>query len=458
MEVIVAKRATKMEYPVTVLGGGVAGAVSALACARNGVKVLLVERSDFLGGVAVSGLGLLGFKDRAGHTIIGGIAKELVEELRRQNATLGENYCPILTSLTPIDPNVMRLIIMNKCSEAGIEILLHTEVINAEIEDGRVKAAILHGKGHFYKVQSQVFIDATGDGDFAYLCGAHYQLGNGEGEIQAGSMIFSMVGVNLDETLAYLEIHPEEATTPEGYEVSSSVDFYKNAHGYNLLGFGGVIKKAAVDGAYHVPRDRFSMITQPNCGIVTINNTRAMNFNGSNPISLTEGTLKCYQQIEELVRFIPKYIPGYQNSSISMIAPQMGVRDSRRFRGLTTLCYEDVKQGVIPPDTVALGGYNVDIHHGSDEEGDLQIITSAYGIPYGCLVSSDFDNLMYSGRIISVDWITFSSSRVMATIAAIGEACGTAAAQAISTGVAPSCLPVDILRCTLLKNGAILNI
>ena len=105
------KTAQAVRCDVAVLGGGVSGVVAALAAARQGAHVLLVEREDFLGGVLVSGLGTLGFKDRAGNTVIGGIAQEIVDRLGRMHGTLGHNPCPVLNSLTPVNAALVRLLL-----------------------------------------------------------------------------------------------------------------------------------------------------------------------------------------------------------------------------------------------------------------------------------------------------------------------------------------------------------
>ena len=73
---------------IAVLGGGVSGVTAAIAAARQKKRVIIIEQGDFLGGVSVSGLGLLGFQDREGNTIVGGIAQELIDRLKTLHGTL----------------------------------------------------------------------------------------------------------------------------------------------------------------------------------------------------------------------------------------------------------------------------------------------------------------------------------------------------------------------------------
>lgn len=446
-------------YDVAVLGGGTSGVAAALSAARNGAKTLLVERNQFLGGTMASGLSLLGFQDRQGRAVVGGIAQELVDALQETDDTLGHNHCPILNSLTPINAAMMQLRLVQKCREAGVSLLFSCEACRARVEQGRLKAVTVVGKGHSYDIEASVFIDATGDGDVGAMAGVPYIKGSETGEIQPASLIFSLSGVKRAPLLDYLDQHPEEAKTPDTYEMETSIDLYRSARGYNFLGLDGIIRTARENGEYNdIPRDRFSTITHPLPDRMTINNTRVIRFDGSDLLQLTQGTVEGYRQMAELLRFIPRYVPGYEQSTLTHIAPMLGVRESRRFIGEKTLCRDSALQGEIPPDTVALCGYNIDIHHGNDEGSDLYIVEHPYGIPYGVMVSEPVDGLLFTGRLISVDWDTYGSSRIMSTCMALGEAAGAAASMCAQTGTRPARLDVQALRDRLRAQGAILEV
>lgn len=449
----------KMQYDVVVIGGGVSGVCAAIAAARRGVKSVIIERTEILGGVASSGLGILGFKDRAGNTVVSGIAQEFIDRLYELNGTLGHNYCPILNSLTPINAALMRTVMFEKCAEAGVQIIFNCEIYNVIKDKDKVVTVTAFSRGEWYEISGSVFIDATGDGDVAYLSGADYVLGNEKGELQPASLIFTMSNVEKDQLLDYIESHPEEAETPEGYEMDVDVSFYRNAKGYNFLGLAGPIRKAIENGDYvNIPRDRFSMITHPNSDTTTINNTRVINFNGTDLLARSKGIIEGYRQLEELIKFIPKYMPGYSKSKLSMVSPSLGVRETRRILGRKTVTRDDVAKGKIPNDTVALCGYNIDIHHGTDEGSDLMIVEHAYGIPFGCMLPNTIEGLLVTGRAISVDWVTFGSSRIMSTCMALGEAAGAAAAMSVKSGIAPSQLSVDDLRKDLARGGSIISL
>jgi hypothetical protein len=447
-----------VNYDVAVLGGGTSGAIAAIAAARNGAATLLVERNEFLGGTMASGLGLLGFQDRGGRAVVGGIAQELIDALAETGDTLGHNYCPILNSLTPVNAAMMQLRLMEMCSEAGVKLLLCCETSAVTVEDGRLSRVWATGKNHAYDIRARVFVDATGNGDVCAAAGVPFVKGSEAGEIQPGSLIFSLSGVEREPLLDYVERHPEEARSPEGYETETSVDFYRHARGYNFLGLDGVIRRARADGEYRdIPRDRFSAITSPLPDCMIINNTRVTHFDGSSLAQLTEGTLEGYRQMSELLRFIPRYIPGYEYSRLASVSPVMGVRESRRCIGEKTLRYHEVLEGAVPRDTVALCGYNTDIHHGNDESSELYVLKRPYGIPFGTMFNRKVGNLLFTGRLISTDWESFASCRVMGPCMAMGQAAGTAAALCAGGGVDPAGLSTERLRTRLREQNAILE-
>lgn len=451
--------ARTLRCDVAVIGGGVSGVAAALAAARCGRHVLLVEREEFLGGVAVSGLGELGFRDRAGNTMVGGIAQEVIDRLQEMHGTLGHNFCPILNSLTPVNAGLIRLLLFELCGEAKVQLLLGCVPVEVQVESDTLRRVSVWGRGRRYEIEADVFIDATGDGDVCEMAGLPYEKGGPDGEVQPASLIFAVSGVDREALLRYVEQHPTEVQTPQGYEMQVEPSFFRTVRGYNLLGLDSLIRQARKNGDYvDIPRDRFSMITHPNEDTVIINNTRLTDFDGTDAQQRSRGTAEAYRQVEELLRFMPKYIPGYSACALSFIAPILGVRETRRFVGRRCLCESDVRAGRIPPDTVALCGYNVDIHHGRDEGSELYIVPRGYGIPYGCMVPETMKGILFTGRLICADRVAYGSSRIMSTSAALGEAAGTAAALCVQMHCQPAQLPVEQLRGLLQKNRAVLDI
>lgn len=444
---------------VAVIGGGVSGVVAALAAARRGTCVYLVEYEEFLGGIGVSGLGILSYKDRAWDTVIGGIAQELIDRLERFHGSLGHNPCPILNSLTPVNASLLRLILFEMCQESGVKLLLGCSPVGVDMEDDHLRRVKVYGKGEWIEIKASIFIDATGDGDLCEMTGMPYEKGDKDGELQPPTLVFAVSGVEKEKLLQYVEENPSEVDTPDGYEMKVDVEFFRTVRGYNMLGLDTLVQKARDAGDYvDVPRDSLSMITHPNEDTVIFNNTRLINFDGTDFWQVSQGTCEAYRQVEELIKFIPKYIPGYEHATLSFVAPSIGVRETRRFVGQRCLAEANMRAGEIPADTVALCGYNVDIHHGQDNGSDLYIVQHGYGIPYGCMVPKRTKGVIFTGRTIWVDRVVFASTRVMSTCMALGEAAGAAAAMCVHKHCDPDDVPVDELRQSLIDYGAVLSI
>lgn len=449
----------QVEYDIAVIGGGPGGIPAAIAAARQGAKVLLVERNGFLGGAAASGLGLLGFLDRQGRKVLSGIPEEFVERLAEVGGTLGHNRCPVHNSITPIQPDIFRIIAIEKCRDAGVDLLMHCELLDVKVDNRKITKVVVFGKGHQIEINAKVVIDATGDGDVAYMAGASYTKGqDGTGLMQPASLMFTVGNVNLESFYNYIENNPSEIELPDTYDSGYTADFFRNTKGHCFIGLKGLLTKAKENGEYTIPRDRFIYIISPNKNQVAVNSTRILNIDATDPWELTRGETEGHLQILQLMKLLKKYVPGFDESYVSSIAPGLGIRETRRIKGMKTLTVDDMLSNKIPEDAICLGAYNIDIHHGAEETIKLTSLEKPYGIPYGCLVSKDIEGLLMSGRCISVDTQVYGSMRIMGTCMAIGEAAGVAAALSVSKGCMPSELAYQAVTDTLKNSGAILAI
>lgn len=448
------------EYDVVIVGGGPGGLPAALEAARHGAKVLLVEKNGYLGGNLTIGLPLLGYLDKDGNPIIRGIAQELVDVLAQRGAAGPHTWCPLHNSVTIYDHEILKVVAFEKCLETGVDLLLHTEIIDTNVENGRLVSITLFGKSQCTEVRAKVFIDATGDGDVAYLAGAAYERGQDNcGTVQPPTLMCTLGGVDVKKTIAYLERHPEQSELPESMEIYPGYDaayFQKNFQNHVFVGMRKLFLELKAEGKLPVDRDTLIYIQSLIPGQVHINCTRHLGIDGSSALDLTRAEIEGHLQNYALVDVLRHYVPGFENCHLTQIYPFVGIRESRRFQGLARLTGADVEAGRISEDSVGLGGYIIDIH---DANGSGTVIKKVkpYGLPYGMTCSAEIKNLMLSGRCASMDSVALSSARVMPTLMAMAQGAGLGAALAVKNGVEPGDVDVTELRRILRTEDVILT-
>ncbi len=445
---------------IAVLGGGPAGLSAALAAARAGKQVLLLEKNGYLGGNATLGLPLLGFLDLDGRRIVGGLAQEYVRRLTERGQCLGHRVCPKHNSVTNIDPEGFKLLAIEMCREAGVQVLLHAETIRTEVRNSRLQTVTLYGKGNEIEVTADLFIDCTGDGDVAYLSGCSFESGQpGTGVLQPPTVMFTLENVDTARLFNYIAEHPEEMTYSAtiDHRPGYDADYFRASDNHVFVGLRQTFTRLREEGRLPVERETLIYIKSLKPGEVYVNSTRLLNTDATDLIDLTRAELDGQLQCAALTKVLRENVPGFENCFLSHIAPFLGVRETRRFAGIGRLTDEAVVSGSIPDDTVCLGAYKIDIHSGSDRSTLFKTVRAPFGIPYGALVSSEIENLFIAGRCASLDAAALASVRVMPQCMCMGEAAGAAAALALESSVLPRDVDVPVLRKRLLKNGAILT-
>jgi hypothetical protein len=448
-----------MTHDIVVAGGGPGGIPAAIAAARNGAKTLLVEKNGYLGGNLSIGLPLLAYLDKWGHQVTAGIAQEYVDRLTKHGACWGHARCPMHNSITTYNHDISKIVLLEMCQEAGVEILLHAEVVDTNVDNGCLKSVTLYGKGFRIEVDAKVFIDATGDGDVAYMAGAQYDMGQKDtGVLQPPTCMFSVGGVNEEKFFQFLDDEPEQMILSDTIEVGQGYDVshFRSTKNYTVVGLRKLFTELKAKGELPVDRDTFIGINSMLPGEHNINCTRHLGIDGSNLFDLTRAEIDGIFQIENLVATMRKHIPGYENCYITRIYPSIGIRETRRFIGKKQLTEDKILAGDIPEDAIGLGSYIIDIHDGNGA-GTIVKKIDAYGIPYGCTVAKDMRGLMFAGRCASLDAVVMSSARVMPTCMVIGEGAGVGAALAVRHGIQPADVDVREIRTILKASGVLLD-
>lgn len=447
------------QYDVCVIGAGPGGISAALAAARNGAKVLLVEHNGYVGGNLVIGLPLLGYLDKDGRQVTKGIAQELVDALIEKNATFGHRWCPMHNSVTLYDHEQLKIILFEKLLEANVDMLLHTEVSKVNVDCGKIKDITLAGKGWEIDVTAKVYIDGTGDGDVAYLAGCRYEKGPDNcGKLQPPTLMCTVADVDVSKLHDFIEKDPEQMVLSDTTEVypGYDADYFRASPNHVLVGMRKMFTELREKGELPVARDTLIYINSVVDGEVHLNCTRHAGIDGSDVIDLTRAEVEAHLQIPKLVECLRKHMPGFENARLTQIYPFIGIRETRRFQGIKTLCEKDILEGVVHEDAIGLGSYIIDIHDGAGLSTIVKKIPP-YGIPYGVTVSKDIDNLMFAGRCASLDSVVMSSARVMPTMMVIGEAAGVGAAMAVKGDILPSEVDVPALRENLIAAGVLME-
>ncbi len=429
---------TQRDIPVThtadvvVLGGGPGGLGAAVMAARSGAKTLLVERYGYLGGMAVSG---------EVHPFMGNHASGIcldkpvyVDWCRAMHDYLPpevRSRIAFSDEIPPEDRNISKdaamLAAEDLCLAAGVQLLFHHTVVDVVMNDTAIGAVVLMSKSGYTAVTGKVYIDCTGDADVAARAGCAFEEGGPTGWSQPMTLCFKLS-------------HVDRARMPAWAEITR-------------------LYHAARDrGAVQCPRENVLWFTWYDQDVIHFNTTRVVQKHGTSGIDLSAAEIDARRQLREFLAFLRSDVSGFEQAMLHSIGHHIGVRETRRVRGIAYLTRDAFAQRAKFPDAIARVNYPIDIHSPSGSGTELAHLAANewYEIPYGCIVARDAANLLVGGRPISVDHAIHSSMRVMPPACSIGQAAGLAAAESCRRKCRPSELDGREVRRLLVEKGAYL--
>jgi hypothetical protein len=379
-------------YNVIIAGGGTSGIVAALAAARTGAKTCIVEQYGFLGGTMTAGEvhQIMTFHASDGKQVVKGIPQELIDRLKNLGGSLGHvgEQQGYLQTCTPFDPEMVKYLAVVMTKEEGIEVLLHSYIVDALTEVNGMRGIIIENKSGKQAVMSDVVVDCTGDADAAVMAGAPYDKEE-RGKLQSMSLIFRMGNVNIKEMLRFMKENPDQfrfasdvdlenfEQTPYSMNCLAHLDTWEKAITQGKLPSSVVIEQAwfGTSGA-HIQR-----------GEINVNITRVSDLDGTNGWDLSRAEMEARRQVIPIVRFLKQSFPGFRASHLVDTAPQIGVRETRRIIGEYVLTKEDILQGKAFKDTIGKSACPIDVHESTAEGKFTWIKTDkrgsiAYDIPY----------------------------------------------------------------------------
>jgi FAD-dependent oxidoreductase family protein len=430
-----------MEADVVVVGGGTTGPVAAIAAARRGRKVVLIERFGSLGGILT-----LGLNTKPSGALVGGLPLE-IWNLARSAGGAGADYMALTKTgdvkiASPTDPEIMKMLLTRLCVEAGVQILFETFVSNPVLEGRAVKGVVVENKSGRQFVGAKVVIDCSADADMAAKANAPFVMGGGEAKptMQPVSMYFTMSNVDIKRLAEWARTSddiPARAIpkTDEGLD-------------YNLwlTGFNKTMQQWQRDTGIRLQRDNITLKTAG--GLMYVNGTRVLGTNVFSPVEFTQAIVECYRQIEAVARCLRERVPGFEQARIGQVSPILGVRETRHIKGEYTLTGPDSLGGVRFEDSIAADASALDIHDPKGGDVDFQSLPP-YEIPYRCLLPLEVEQLLVAGRCISADHAAHARSRNMPACMATGQAAGVAAAIAIEEGTTVRQVPIAKVQSAL---------
>jgi hypothetical protein len=428
------------EYEVAVLGGGPAGIAAAVASARAGRRTLLIERYGFLGGMGTAagvtnfcGLHANVFGEM--HRVVQGVASELLDRIDRLGGLNTPHLILGKIFAQAYDTAAYKIAADDLLAAHKVDILFHALGAGVVMHDDiSINALMVETKAGRQAVRADIFIDCSGDGDLAAWAGAPFEIGDNNGSMLYPSMMFRLNGID-----------PEKA-------------------GEAWRTIPALMEKAEAAGTHRFPRKAAIVRPQRHAVEWRVNFTQLARedgtaINGLEPDQLTRGEIEGRRQAIQAFEFL-RTVPGFENSYIIDLPPQLGIRETRRVVGGHMLSGEDVLGCASFEDSIGVNGWPMEQHVAGDVIFKFPPIPESRGfneLPYRMLIPLGIDNLLMAGRCASMTHDGQSAARVSGACFAMGEAVGLAAALALSGNTIPRDIAVEKLQQALKQQGAFIG-
>ena len=418
-----------MKYNLIVAGGGLSGVAAAVSAAREGLKVMLIEKSGCLGG-AISNNLVYPFmpywtKPKDGDDVS---KKYLSQGIFKEMKVRHDKYVDDCKD-HEFNSEYFKIVLDDMTVQAGVHVLFHAVVYDVKTDNRKISSVEITAKAQKITVEADFFVDATGDGELFYLAGCDYQLGRESDSLcQPMTTCFRMSGVDLD---LFTEERPR---------------------------LQELYKEKQAKGEITNPRENILVFFGVGEDVLHFNSTRVVKLDPTNPFDVSKAEVVARKQIHELIGFLKENSNAFTESALISVAVNIGVRESRKLKGVHILTGDELINCTRFEDSIALGNYDIDIHsptgtgtsHRYFKDGEF------YTIPYRSLLPKEYDNLLVAGRSISATHEAQASVRIMPICCCLGEAAGTAIAIAHNTTKNVHTVDIKALQKKLTENGAVL--
>ena len=437
------------EFDVVVIGGGPAGLAASVSAARQGARTLLVERYGFLGGMGTAGgvtnfAGLYGRHNGEMQQVVRGVVDELLARI----AALGGLNAPQdgmqgRIRVRAYDVSAYKCAADQWLVSAGVQLLFHAWAAAVVMDGPAISALLVETKSGRQAIRAGCFIDCSGDADVAHFAGVPFELGDGRGSALFPSTMFRVGHVDAPRALAAVG------------DFQAINDLMAQS-------------QANAPGRYRFPREGAILRPQKNpsewrANVTQIRNAAGTAMDATDARQLSEGELEGRRQIAEYFRFLRQEVPGFEQSAIVDIAPQVGIRETRRIQGLYALSGEDILSSARFDDAIGVNAWPMELHaEGRVNWQFARAIDAAQGrayndLPWRMLVPPAVSNLLVAGRCASMTHEGQSAARVSGACFVMGQAAGTAAARFLP-GQAFADVKVSELQDQLRRDGVFFEV
>jgi hypothetical protein len=417
---------------VLVAGGGPSGIAAALAAARQGASVRLIEAHSCLGGMGTAGMvpAFMQFTDGV-NFLAGGIGEEVLAALREADGCVPPDGMGIRAE-------VLKRVYDELLRDAGIPFTFHTQLVDVAGDKGQVHEAICAGKSGLFAIRAKVFVDCTGDGDLAALAGAPYDKGDADGNMMPATLCSLWAGINWQKVRD------------------------------SGLGTGNSrIEEAFKDGVFSLEDRHLPGMWRVGASLGGGNIGHTFDLDGTEEESLTRAYLWGRKSLQEYERYYRNYLKGFEEVELVATGSLLGVRETRRITGDYILNIDDFKSLAVFEDEIGRYSYPIDIHIAKPDKESYDKFRKefttmrlgegeSYGIPYRVLTPKRLKNVLVAGRCVSTDRNMQASIRVMPGCYITGQAAGVAAAMSIQGEGDTRSISIEDLQARLKAMGAYL--
>lgn len=413
-----------------VIGGGTAGFGAAVAAGRLGLSVCLLEAGPKIGGVMAFCPGMPWGGGYPCDTIIGGLIEELSDRLQAMSPPAAQKRPCTLDNFGPeiqYDHDIATLTMFEMLEEANVDLHLNATALTPHMEGARIAGLDYCDRNGVHRVTSKIVIDCSGDGDISAKAGVPHRLGDTRGNMMGVSLTFHME--NADWSRVFAENDPY---------------------------FQRYAKKGIAEGRLHEDLSKLYLMKGFHRDTVFCNSVVIRDVDGTDPANVARATQEGRRRSLQMAQFLRSDVPGFENARMCNLGPTVGVRETRKLEGMIEISGADLAKGTKFADGIVCCDNPIDdVMRTSDEMTHDAIVApgSYYTLPFRALVPKKITNLMFAGRLLSADPTAFASVRGMPQCMAMGQACGTAAAQLIDSGKSVQQADTDALIASLQAQG-----